>query len=99
VISRDIAPQPPKPDGWVSAALDAAIDVLVAEGEPFTADRVHADRFGIGGLRRGDVGAAFRRASLQRRIRPIGFECSRRSGRRSSVVRVWVGAARGGDVA
>lgn len=80
----------PAPDGWVSAGLDEAIGVLAREGLEFTADAVHADRFGLGDLRRGDVGAAFLRARVAGRIRPVGFAVSRRRGRRHSVLRVWV---------
>lgn len=81
----------PRPDGWISAGLDEAIGVLAREGREFTADAVHADRFGLGWMRPGDVGAAFLRAHLARRIKPVGFAVSKRSGRRHSVLRVWVG--------
>lgn len=81
----------PAPDGWVSAGLDEAIGVLAREGSEFTADAVHADRFGLGWMRSGDVGGAFRRARARGLIRPVGFTVSKRSGRRHSILRVWVG--------
>lgn len=83
----------PAPDGWVSAGLDEAIGVLAREGREFTADAVHADRFGLGCMRPGDVGGAFRRARTQGLIKPVGFAVSNRRGRRHSVLRVWVGDA------
>lgn len=84
----------PTEDGWVSSTLDAALDTLVAEGRPFTADDLHADRFGIPGIRPGDVGAAFRRARARHDLRVTGYTASRRPSRHHSLLRVWAPARR-----
>lgn len=94
----------PREDGWVSAALDAAIRSLARTGAPFSADDLWSGRFGFGeapdpelkhsDVKPQEVGAAFRRAATQGFIRLLDYKKSKRKGRRGGLIRVWIGTAK-----
>lgn len=79
-------------DDWWAACARQAIGLLAVDGQPFSADDVHAL-----GVPDPDVparwGAAFSAARKAGLIVPAGYVPSQRAGRNGSVIRQWKGAA------
>lgn len=88
----EVLPHAPVPDGWESSGIDQAIALLASLGEPFSADDLRDDRFGLA-VKPNEVGPAFSRARRAGVIRLVGYRPSRCPSRHGGIQRVWVGGA------